>query len=698
MYYQDILSRWLSRSGFAALLLALLACLAPGRAGAAPAGVLPLPDLLIYGTVTSSTGDLLEHGTLKVLLNGRTIATTEITEITGTGYTYLLVAPMAMLRPGDSAGPPDMAMVGSMLTFTVNERPLYYQDPVTSLTASHFTVPANGAGSGVVLDLSLPDAMSFPIGDVNANGLRNAADAMLALKYDIGMIAGVTLFPPGPNTVYLPLCDIVANGQCDSGDALRILQCDVGTPGITCPTDRFPGWLRVAQAPMAGAMTRFEVAAIQGDDPTNVDVQVLLASGAAQFGAASLELHYDPALFAPITCSENPQEEFDMVVCNPSFAPGTVRFGVIASAGAVDGAEMIVMSFQRTGAVDGSLGTYFTLTADGVADLEGGDLAWGEAGKDIDTDPGMGSDPAANPETGVESPASATTWLYLPFLNSSAISPVAVTEEPAIEPPMIEFELYLPSVNFGDTAAAGVDEGAFPDEPPVEDAEDTETESTLPLADETPVADKPKEGHGSIAMVIGGMHLYKLNKSCTWQWASKARLACDELGHIQFGCSVRLAGWIAQKRKPVVAAWIDASDLVRALALALASLVGAHVVPEHEQIEVGLQGFLITEILAIIQETLEQAVDALDQAAGTSCAVKDLHQASSQAMTGGVVSDERVQVGLRLGGLRAQQAMAVDQGLTQTPMASHGTLKAFLVVQVRQVLGHSLAKAWESSL
>jgi hypothetical protein len=508
MYYQDILSRWLSRSGFAALLLALLACLAPGRAGAAPAGVLPLPDLLIYGTVTSSTGDLLEHGTLKVLLNGRTIATTEITEITGTGYTYLLVAPMAMLRPGDSAGPPDMAMVGSMLTFTVNERPLYYQDPVTSLTASHFTVPANGAGSGVVLDLSLPDAMSFPIGDVNANGLRNAADAMLALKYDIGMIAGVTLFPPGPNTVYLPLCDIVANGQCDSGDALRILQCDVGTPGITCPTDRFPGWLRVAQAPMAGAMTRFEVAAIDGDDPTNVDVRVLLASGAAQFGAASLELHYDSALFAPVTCSENPGEALDMVVCNPAFAPGSVRFSAIAATGAADGAGLVTVRFQRIGAGENHLSAHFWLTSDGVTDQEGNELAWGEAGTDIDRDPGLDRDPAANPETGVESPASATSWLFLPFLTGSAISPAAVTEENAVEPPIIEYELYLPSVNFGDTAAAGVDEGAFPDEPPVEEDETTDSESSLPVADETPVADKPREEN--VDAVLGPAHLLYL--------------------------------------------------------------------------------------------------------------------------------------------------------------------------------------------
>jgi hypothetical protein len=473
---------------------------------------LPLPDVTLYGRVTRA-GETLSSGTVKAILPDGVAVTASIKPITGTEFSYKLVVPLYMSGTHTLARTPGGILTGDVIRLLVNDQPAFYQDGVTQLTMSQLAIMSAGAASTAAgrsyeLNLSLAGPDSYPIGDVNANGLRNAADAMLALKYDIGMIHGVTNFPPGPNTVYLPLCDIVANGQCDSGDALRILQCDVGTPGVTCPTDRFPGWLRVAQAPMAGAMTRFEVAAIDGDDPTNVEVQVLLASGAAQFGAASLELHYDSALFAPVTCSENPGEALDMVVCNPTFAPGSVRFSAIAATGAADGAGLVTVRFQRIGAGENDLSAHFWLTSDGVTDQEGNELAWGEAGTDIDTGPDLDRDPAANPGTGVESPASATTWLYLPFLTGSAISPAAVTEEPAIEPPIIEYELYLPSVNFGDTAAAGVDEGAFPDEPPVEEDETTDSESSLPVADETPVADKPREEN--VDAVLGPAHLLYL--------------------------------------------------------------------------------------------------------------------------------------------------------------------------------------------
>jgi hypothetical protein len=344
------------RRSFALLLLAMLCWLAPGRAVAAPAsgGPLPLPDLLIYGTVVDSNGDALESGTVKVVRNGETLATAEIGAVAGTDYTYLLVVPMGMLPPGSTDSADGVAQAGDTLSFLVDNQPAYFQDSITSLTVNTWQTPSGAAGRGFVLDLSLPGAMRYTLGDVNANGARNAADAMLTLKYDIGLILGVTTFPPGPNTVYLPLCDIVENGRCDSSDALRILQCDVGMTGVTCPVDSIPAG-RTGQQPTPGAATRLQVLATAGGEPNTVDVRVLLSADAANFGAASFDLAYDPARFAPVDCVADGAAAFDLVACNQAMAPGRVRFNAVAAAGAADGAEVVAVRFHRLGAAEGDL-------------------------------------------------------------------------------------------------------------------------------------------------------------------------------------------------------------------------------------------------------------------------------------------------------------------------------------------------------
>ena len=88
-----------------------------------------------------------------------------------------------------------------------------------------YAITAPGSGNVVTVDVSGPG--SYPIGDVNVSGKRDAADALLVLKYDVGLTPGVTTWPPGPATVYLPLCDVTEDGACNSSDALRILMCEV---------------------------------------------------------------------------------------------------------------------------------------------------------------------------------------------------------------------------------------------------------------------------------------------------------------------------------------------------------------------------------------------------------------------------------------------------------------------------------------
>jgi hypothetical protein len=470
MKHQYCLSRLFNLMGCGLLLLLLFGWLTPGRALAAT-GPLPLPDMLIYGTVVNATGDRLESGTLKALLNGQTIASAEIRAINGADYNYLLVVPMGMLAPGSTDRDSKMAIAGDVLSFTVDDKPAYYPDPFTSLTVNQLRIPADAAGGSVVLDLALSDAMRYLIGDVNANGTRNAADAMLTLKYDIGLILGVTSFPPGPNTVYLPLCDIVENGRCDSSDALRILQCDVGLSTVTCPVETIAAVHSAdTPAPTADAPTHaasgdpieLQVTVAETDDAAGVDVSVLLADGADRFGAASFELHYDATLLTPTVCTANPGEVFDMVVCNLDYAPGVVRFNAVAMSGAANDAALATLRFQH--ADDATEQTpRFTLTADSVTDVDGAGMGWRV-------------EPVDAPE------AETQHWLFLPAVVGS-------DQRPAEQSPQeMPHSIFLPAVGgqFGQALESSLDAPEAGEQPKDEPSpEATVTPEATPTAEPT---------------------------------------------------------------------------------------------------------------------------------------------------------------------------------------------------------------------
>ncbi|HAJ37506.1 MAG TPA: hypothetical protein DCL15_17700 [Chloroflexi bacterium] len=150
------------------VLLLLLGWLTAGRAAAQSTGPLPLPDMLIYGTVTNATGDPLESGTIKALLNGQTIASAEIGAVNGTGYSYVLAAPVGMLKPGSTERGTGIALAGDALTFLVNDVPAYYQDPVTSLTVSELRIPSGQPGAALrstspcLMRCAIWSAMSTP--------------------------------------------------------------------------------------------------------------------------------------------------------------------------------------------------------------------------------------------------------------------------------------------------------------------------------------------------------------------------------------------------------------------------------------------------------------------------------------------------------------------------------------------------------
>ena len=276
--------------------------------------------------------------------------TAEIAPIAGTEYTFVLAVPLGQYAPGTdpTTYAPNSAVYGDLLSFTINGTPAFFKDG-NDFTVETWEVQPGSMGKALVLHLAITRPDQFPLGDVNANGRRDSADALLTLKYDVGLIAGGEQFPPIPNTIYVPLCDMQADGKCNSSDALRILQSDVGLPGFSCPASS----LRIAAVqtlqPTANAALLFGLEVTEGV-PSNagmytIAVQVLAQDTAGELGATTLELHYPSQLWQPSGCTPDPN--LTLGVCNPDFAPGVIRFNAarsLASAENVSNAQEIALA------------------------------------------------------------------------------------------------------------------------------------------------------------------------------------------------------------------------------------------------------------------------------------------------------------------------------------------------------------------
>ena len=372
--------------------LLIIASAAGSAAAPPPDTPLPLPDVIFYGTTTRDDGELIQAGTVAATLPRGEIISGQIGDITGTDYTYSLAVPLSMYDPDNGNYAADSARTGEAISFYINDVLASFRDE-NGMTSSTFVLPQSAIGGTYVVNLAVVGPDAYPPGDVNANGWRDSADALLVLKYDVGLIPGVVDFPPGPRTIYLPLCDIVQDGQCNSSDALRILQCDVRLPGVDCPDHSS---IVLAQAPVpptvgARLVLRTEVEA--GAEPDTLTVRVTADDPEARLGAASLELHYDAGLLAPDACAENPDGALDAAACNTGFSPQAVRLNAATIRGAA-GAEAPLESAPPTvlaeatfrvldpAAMDAAGGATamaakaLTLAVDGVFDVDGNDLAW----------------------------------------------------------------------------------------------------------------------------------------------------------------------------------------------------------------------------------------------------------------------------------------------------------------------------------
>jgi hypothetical protein len=117
-------------------------------------------------------------------------------------------------------------------------------------------------------------------------------------------------------------------------------------------------------------------------EPDLITVRVIADDPLAELGAATLELRYDAELFAPQGCIENPGGLLDAAACNAAFAPAVVRFNVVSTAGAGEGATLAEITFRvlDPGRAPDALAGALVLVADGVFDVEGNDLPWATEG------------------------------------------------------------------------------------------------------------------------------------------------------------------------------------------------------------------------------------------------------------------------------------------------------------------------------
>lgn len=375
----------------ATVALALLFVLMPARASAQSPGTpglgLPLPDVILYGA-TNHADTPLTSGTVRALLPRGGIVSAPIDPMGDTGYSYVLPLPLRMYDSDTGVYDADSVIVGDTITLQINGSPATWRGD-QGITQSEFTIPPDGAGQTYVLNLDIDSASAYPMGDVNGSGIRDAADALLVLKYDIGLIGGSETSPPTPGTICLPLCDIVADGVCNSVDALRILQCDVGMPGVECPgqsaVSQSEALLEAASEPLDTIIFRTQVEV--GAEPDLFTGRLVAVDQQGSLGAASLELHYSRTVLAAESCRENPDGLLDVAACNTQFQAGAVRFAGATINGVQGEIPLAEVTFRLTdpdaAAAEDPISLVskaLMLVADGVFDREGYPLGWGTEG------------------------------------------------------------------------------------------------------------------------------------------------------------------------------------------------------------------------------------------------------------------------------------------------------------------------------
>ncbi|HEY53172.1 MAG TPA: hypothetical protein G4N94_06910, partial [Caldilineae bacterium] len=170
----------------------------------------------------------------------------------------------------------------------------------------------------------------------------DSIDGLFILQYDVGLRAGSDQCPPPTDTLYLANCDVSGDGVCDSVDALFILQCDVGISNTFCPSAiAAQTWLR------NDGRARSEVRIDASWPGQIITVPIVANLDDANLGAASLALHFDPARLRPIACMADPNQIFDLALCQRS--DGVLRLNLVSIEGAEGQIALANVTFRVLG-------------------------------------------------------------------------------------------------------------------------------------------------------------------------------------------------------------------------------------------------------------------------------------------------------------------------------------------------------------
>jgi|GEM_PF-4732320 len=108
----------------------------------------------------------------------------------------------------------------------------------------------------------------------------------------------------------------------------KVLRMMLGTAvglSMTAATFAAPAY---AALPLAEPMeTIVSVEVISAGTSGSVDVPVVVESDGS-VGVATVEVHYDSSVLSASECAGNPEEAFQMGLCNADYADGVVRFNI----------------------------------------------------------------------------------------------------------------------------------------------------------------------------------------------------------------------------------------------------------------------------------------------------------------------------------------------------------------------------------
>lgn len=175
------------------------------------------------------------------------------------------------------------------------------------------------------------DIQTCAVGDVTCNGKTDAADALFMLQYDVRLRTTSAQLPLPTGTLYTYACDVSGEGACNAVDALFTLQCTVGLTNSFCPG---AAGVRAAQQ-IQDVTTPVTITLAEAQTDGNDILRLpLRATSAAQVGALSLAVHYDPAWPGAVTCAADLDPHFKLAACLVDAAAGVVRFSLVAPSGA----------------------------------------------------------------------------------------------------------------------------------------------------------------------------------------------------------------------------------------------------------------------------------------------------------------------------------------------------------------------------